>query len=86
MQEGAGFPVIGVERAKLHSVLHEHLLKCSPTPEILFSHKLLKITSDLDSGPLQAHFRDCDVVLEGDIIVGADGVKSRVRDSVVFPY
>ena len=75
MEKQYGAPYTHLHRADLHSLLAKALLALDPQA-ILLDHRLEAITSGGKmrfAGGVEAH---------GDVVVGADGVKSVVRDQL----
>ncbi len=67
---------IGIHRADLLNLLQRHL----PQAQIFLSHELKHFTQQGDK--IQAHFTNGNTV-EGDLLIGADGLRSRVREQVI---
>ncbi|WWD22203.1 hypothetical protein CI109_106694 [Kwoniella shandongensis] len=80
-QEG-GYPAVRIMRTKLHEVLLHKVKGMRNLAEIKWGVRLLKIEED-DQGVI-ASFEDGTTV-KGDLLIGADGIHSKVRDHVLGP-
>jgi 2-polyprenyl-6-methoxyphenol hydroxylase-like FAD-dependent oxidoreductase len=74
-----GQPSIMILRAALHKVIVDHA-EAHGVP-VHFNKRLVTI-DDVPGQPIRAHFADGTTV-EGDFIVGADGIRSQVRQAVM---
>jgi 2-polyprenyl-6-methoxyphenol hydroxylase-like FAD-dependent oxidoreductase len=72
-----GTTSVVIHRAELHSILHDAL----PAEALLAGVETTSISGGAGGGPAAVRFRhqDHDVLLDADLIVGADGVHSWVR-------
>jgi 2-polyprenyl-6-methoxyphenol hydroxylase-like FAD-dependent oxidoreductase len=72
-----GTTALTIHRAELHRILHDAL----PAKALLAGVETSGIRGGADGGPAEVLFRhqDHDVLLEADLVVGADGVHSWVR-------
>jgi salicylate hydroxylase len=80
MRERHGAPYVHVHRADLHALLAEAVRANEPRA-LQLGHALVGITSDANGARLQ--FAN-GITVDADVAVGADGVKSVVRDAL-FP-
>lgn len=67
-------PLHSVDRSDLHQVLHDHAVAAGVTIE--YSKRLVGVDEHRDG--VTAHFAD-GTTATADILIGADGIKSRVR-------
>ncbi|HTO60141.1 MAG TPA: FAD-dependent monooxygenase [Bradyrhizobium sp.] len=79
MAERFGQPAVSLRRAVLNETIIEKAW--SSNVELYFEKRLARI-EDRPDQPIVAHFTDGSSA-EGDILIGADGVHSAVRDHVV---
>ncbi|KAF8923108.1 hypothetical protein BGZ58_003345 [Dissophora ornata] len=76
LEELSGYPSISMARPEFHAILLSHV----PAHKIHFGKRVLSILQDDDNGVL---IRTSDgMTHEGDILVGADGAYSGVRQSL----
>jgi 2-polyprenyl-6-methoxyphenol hydroxylase-like FAD-dependent oxidoreductase len=68
-----------ITRAALHRVVVEHAE--SQGVEVSYNKRVVRV-EDQKRGPIVAHFAD-GATAEGDFLVGADGIRSQVRESVM---
>ncbi|CAO3567027.1 unnamed protein product [Mortierella alpina] len=74
-QEVVGYPSVIFKRPKLYELLYKQV----PTSKILLGKKILRVTEDEDK--VTIHCSD-NTQYEGDILVGADGAYSSVRQNL----
>ena len=72
-----GITSLNIHRAELHRILRDAL----PAASLLAGVETTGIRGGADGGPAEVRFRhqDHDVLLDADLVVGADGVHSWVR-------
>ncbi|GJP56111.1 hypothetical protein CLOM_g15165 [Closterium sp. NIES-68] len=85
MSKRYGYPMMAMERAELQGLLVHEVMAASesaPVPPILFNKKCISVQNLGPGKGVRVHFEDgtCEV---GDVVVGADGVKSAVRSAVM---
>ncbi len=73
-----GMAMINIHRADFHRALADAFTAIVPNG-ISLGHEFSRVTTT--AGQVQAHFTNGDVV-EGDILIGADGIRSTVRTSL----
>ncbi|TDZ68370.1 FAD-dependent monooxygenase andE [Colletotrichum trifolii] len=76
MEKRTGYPSIFIDRQMLLQVLYDNLKN---KDKVLTKKRVSKV--DMVKGGVQVHTEDGDL-FEGDIIVGADGIHSAVRDEM----
>ncbi|GAA3919891.1 FAD-dependent monooxygenase [Streptomyces gulbargensis] len=77
LERELGTPIVGIPRATLHRLLRAEL----PAESLRIG---TEVTDVEDTGPGRVRVRAGDDVLEADLVVAADGVRSRLR-SRMFP-
>ncbi|CAI5482276.1 unnamed protein product [Closterium sp. Yama58-4] len=85
MSKRYGYPMMALERAELQGLLVHEVMsgaESASVPPILFNKKCISVHNLGPGKGVRVHFEDgtCEV---GDVVVGADGVKSAVRSAVM---
>ncbi|CAI7817926.1 unnamed protein product [Closterium sp. NIES-54] len=85
MSKRYGYPMMALERAELQGLLVHEVMsgtESASVPPILFNKKCISVQNLGPGKGVRVHFEDgtCEV---GDVVVGADGVKSAVRSAVM---
>jgi 6-hydroxynicotinate 3-monooxygenase len=73
-----GGPYVNIHRGDLHAVIHTVV----KPDAIAFNHRLTEVKESADA--VRLHF-DNGVTVEADIVIGADGVNSKVREHLIGP-
>ncbi|AMN42237.1 FAD-dependent monooxygenase [Rhodoplanes sp. Z2-YC6860] len=71
-----GGPYVNIHRGDLHAVIHSVV---EPSA-VAFNHRLLEVKESADAVRLRF---DNGVTVEADIVIGADGVNSKVREHLI---
>jgi 2-polyprenyl-6-methoxyphenol hydroxylase-like FAD-dependent oxidoreductase len=74
--DGFGLPVIGIHRAELHQLFWRNV----PSEKFVLGQTFEQFEQDGEK--VRAHFAS-GLVVEGDVLIGADGLRSRVRAALL---
>lgn len=73
-----GGPYVNIHRGDLHAVIHSVVAP----DRVAFNHRLVEVKESADAVRLRF---DNGVSVEADIVIGADGVNSKVREHLIGP-